>query len=259
MFVKNIIESAKMGDFQSLNIIRDRYLYIADKFYKQYSNKISKEKIYSLYDMIIEDYLKVNYPLSISAYIHTELKALLGHLYPTEKILISDYILLAKGGNKDARDFLINHYSYIVINKAKEYDYLEYEDLVQYGMIKLIETIDMQLNKNNDNSLFTEKLISAINIYFSSTLKSENDIKEDYLTNVEFAHYDELDDKIFKIELDDILNSKRITKKQKMIAVKYYIEGLSTPQICKLYGCTKQDVRQKVNKVNKKIRGYYTK
>lgn len=257
MLVRNIIECAKMGDFKSTNILSDRYLYIADKFYDEYSDKISREKVYSLYNMIIENYLKINYPLSMSLYIYNEFRSIFKNLFAEEKVLISDYVALARTGDKNAREFLINHYSYIVTNKAKEYDYLEYEELVQYGMVKLIETIDIQL-KNNDRLLFTEALIRAINIYFSSTLKNKVGEKEEFLDN-NYTCYDELDNKKFMLEFEGILDTKLVTRKEKMYAIKYYIEGLNVAQISRLYNCSDKAIYEKIKIINEKVKSYYGK
>lgn len=171
---------------------------------------------------------------------------------------ITEIIAKAKCGDDEARDRLIKHYSFIVERIALNYDYLEYEDLVQFGMIKLIELIDNELLIGN-GSLFSPKLIKYIQRYFDIALrnqielcniKSEVDLRE---------KKDEFFEKVFEIELEDLINSKNFHKKDKLCAIKYFVQNHSLTEIGAIYDCSKQSVSARINKVARKIKPEYIK
>lgn len=171
---------------------------------------------------------------------------------------ITEIISKAKNGDKQSRDRLINHYSYIVERIAKNYDYMEYEDLVQFGMIKLITLIDHQLLIGN-GSLFSPRLIKYIQKYFDVTLRNQVKLSQiKYENDFSFGDID-FTEKSFEIELEDLINSKNISKKDKLCAIKYFVQKLSLTEIGDIYGCSKQSVSVHINKVTQKIKSEYTK
>lgn len=174
------------------------------------------------------------------------------------KETITEIIAKAKSGDKISRDMLINHYSCMVERIAANYNYMEYEDLVQYGLIKLIELIDHQL-LIGDGSLFSSKLIKYIQKYFDITLRNEIDsrqVKQIIDTNNDCVDFGE---KLFEIELEDLINSKNVHMKDKLCAIKYFVQKYSLTDIGYIYDCSKQSVSVRVNKVAKKIKTEYIK
>ena len=115
---------------------------------------------------------------------------------------ITEIIAKAKTGDRESREQLINHYSYIVERIAADYDYIEYEDLVQFGMIKLIELIDHQLLVG-DGSLFSPKLITYIQRYYDVVLRNQIDLcNKNYEVDLT-KNSDDFSEKIFEVELED--------------------------------------------------------
>ena len=257
MEIKEILQCAKDGSTTSKKFLYDRYTYIADKFYDQYKDYVSIKQIYDIYDRLFDKYFAENYPFGISFYMHkhyyNEIKP-----YIPEKVLLSEHISNAINGDKMAREELINHYSSIVANKAKEYDYLEYEELLQYGMIKLIEMIDSNLARGTTECWFGN-LYRSIDIYLGRTLKSQvleyNHGKENYscrdinemLMNKKCARY------FSKMEVVDLIGSSNLTKKQRMYAFKYFVEGLPVRDIVDECECTRQAVSEQVGRASKKL------
>lgn len=174
-----------------------------------------------------------------------------------KKEKITEIIIKAKYGDKTSRDWLINHYTYLVERIAANYDYMEYEDLVQFGIIKLIELIDHQLIKS-DGSLFSPRLIKYIQQYFDVTLRNQIKLCQNYYewnlnNNVDFLQ------KVFEIELEDVINSKNVREKDKLCAIKYFVKKCTLSEIGDIYDCSRQSVGVRVNKVAQKLKSEYIK
>lgn len=260
MEVKEILQSAKEGNIDSKKVLYDRYTYIADKFYDKYKDYVTKEQVYDIYNKLFNQYFLINYSFGISFYLHKQYYYAIREYIP-ERVLLSEHIKNAMNGDKRAREELINHYSSIVINKAKDCDYLKYEELVQYGMIKLIEMIDSNL-EHGVTECWAGNLCRSIDIYFENTLKEQvlsYNLRRkncDYRSSVEMNEL--LMDKEYvhsfsKMEIDDLINSSNLTKKQKLYALKYFVDGTSVCEISDEYGCSTQAVHEQVGKVSNRL------
>lgn len=171
---------------------------------------------------------------------------------------ITDIITKAKKGDKYSRNSLIYHYLYIVERIARNYDYMEYEDLVQFGTIKLIELIDRQL-LIGDGSLFSPKLIKYIKKYFDVTLRNQASLYQVDCKKIQDSNDIYFYDKLFEIEFEDLINSKNIHKKDKLCTIKYFVQNLSLTEIGDIYNCSKQSVSVRINKVAQKLKNEYRK
>lgn len=260
MEIKEILQSAKEGNIDSKKFLHDRYIYIADKFYDQYKDYVTKEQVYDIYNKLFNQYFEVNFPLGISFYMHKHYYEDIREYIP-EKVLLSEHITNAINGDKTAREKLINHYSSIVINKAKECDYLEYDELVQYGMIKLIEMIDSNL-KHGTTECWVGGLTRSINIYFEKTLKEQvlsyNLRRENYDYRSLREMNELLMDKEYvrsfsRMEIDDLINTSNLTKKQRLYALKYFVEGSSIREIGYELDRPRQTVSEQVGKAREKL------
>lgn len=259
--IKNEVNNAKRGNVDSQKVIYDHYYYLVSKFFKMYNGKMSFEKMLELYNVILIDYFNTETVLTPSLFIHKGFCEYYKNNFAEKRELLSDLVVQARRGDKEARNKLIVHYSYLVTDQAQKYDYLDYEDLVQYGMIKLIETIDIQLKENN-NVLFSQALIRAIDIYFSSTLKRQVEkinSSDEYIKQTTEQLDNELDRKIFEMEFKDILESKNLIDKDRLSTLKYYLEGKTLDEIKVEFGETKSMTHQRVKKITSLIQYYYNK
>ena len=255
---------AKRGDAASLKLMHDRYTYIADKFYNDYKKYITKDEIYCIYDKLFSKYFTIDYGFSISAYIHHGYERAIKHYLP-KKVLLSEHINNAINGDKKAREEIINYYSKIVFEKAREYDYLEYDELVQYGIIKLIEMIDLNL-KYRTTGCWAGNLVRGIDIYFGNTLRNQVLNYNNQRENYDYHSFKQMNEIVLeqeyissmsKIEIDDLIKSTNLTKKQKMYALKYFVEGLSINGISCECGCSKQVVFELVGYATKRLENNY--
>lgn len=260
MLISEMIELAKNGDEYYKEYLYQKYFYIAKRFHQKYHEKISLVEILKIYTNLLDEYYKIDYPLGISAYLIKNFENLLKKRIKVSQKSITELIAEAKKGNKTSRDEIIKHYSYIVEKSAREHHYMEYEDLVQCGMVKLIMLIDNEL-LNGDGSLFTPRIIKYINFYFNTTLKNEVEsekIEYEYGYNKVYNN-DSFAEKVFEIELEELINLKNISSKDKLCALRYFIQKLSLNQIGAIEGCSKQAVSLRVNKVTKKLKHEYIK
>lgn len=264
MTVNDMLKSAKEGNADSKQLMYYRYTYIADKFYNRYKDYLTKQQTYDIYDSLFNQYLMIDYPFGLSFYLHKKFYTAIKKYIPA-KVLLSELGKNAIKGDTESREELINHYSSIILTKAQEYDYLEYDDLVQYGMIKLIEIIDSHVEHGNTEPLAVH-IARSIDAYFNNTLRNEvinynnNIVDDNNYTSNEISRL--LDEKeyvhsISKMEIDDLIRSANLTKKQKVYALKYFVEGLSICEIGNEYGCSKQTVAEKVGYARKRLRNNF--
>lgn len=256
MLLEDIVSLAKCGDEYYKQYLYEKYLYIAKRFYYKNKDNINFAEVEKIYKKLLSKYLKEDNQAKINVYLSSKLEIIYTKNNSLKQINITKLISQAKLGDKDARDQLINHYSYIVKTIAMKHHYMEYEDLVQCGMVKLITVIDNEL-LTGDGSLFSPRIIKYINFYFDNTLKNEIESnKAEYEYKI---GEDDFLDKLFEIELEDLINSINVTPKDKLYAIKHYIEKMSLNQISDIYGCSKQCVSKRIIKVNNKLKIGYEK
>lgn len=258
MLLKEIVKLAKNGNEYYKECLYERYLYVAKRIFEKYQEDITFVEVLEIYKDLLDSYCKENSPIGISAYLVSQFGIVFNKKYKQPRELITETIAKAKNGDKSSRDKLIVHYSYIVERIAKGYNYMENEDLVQCGMEKLITIIDNEL-LNGDGSLFSPRIIKYMEFYFNTTLKNEVESEKIECEYDYIFTKDNFDDKVFKIELEDLINSKNITKKDKLFALKYFVEDLSIMQVGQVCNCSKQNVSLHINKVAQKIKSDYKK
>ena len=116
------------------------------------------------------------------------------------------------------RNKIINYYSKTVIDLANNYDYMEYEDLVQYGMIKLIEIIDKQLRNNKNGKMITSGFARTIETYFANTLKNQVAKCNTPLSYVQ----DDLENKKVELEFKSVVNSYTTNEKEEKLLINIF-------------------------------------
>lgn len=164
-------------------------------------------------------------------------------------------IELACQGDKEARNKIINYYSKIVIDLANNYDYIEYEDLVQYGMIKLIEIIDNQLRGNKNSEIITTGFLRTIKTYFANTLRNQVVKCNTPLSYIQ----DDLENKIVELEFKSVVNSYTTNKQRREIINGYFLEERTIKDISNKLNIDHEEVRKTVKLAQPQLKKMYLK
>lgn len=166
------------------------------------------------------------------------------------------------------RDYLVDKYSYIVSNYAKEKcnDYIEYEDLYQEGICELISVVTRNLENGFNNYSYVSvhtNTKNAIDKYIKNYYKENDDLyscNSDYLI---FNKYDELfkdfylsifREEVFK-KLNELCNSsyKLQPRKVEMLYL-WAFHKRSYDEIANMYGVSRNVVATSISKVMRIIR-----
>lgn len=238
--IKETIEMAKKGDSEARNVIREYYLYLVDYYYEKYKDKITKKEIEKMFDDIINEYYNTENNIHLVLYIHKHLIIILHKRFEAKEIMVRETVLSACKGDKEARNKLIKHFSKVVIEQAKEYDYMEYEDLVQYGMIKLIEYLDILIDEHKNGQFFVNGIPRAIQIYFDKTLRKEVEKWNQPLRYIE----NDLENKRFDIEFESVVNCCTTNDKRRYILTKYFLENRTYDYIGSQTDMSRENVRK---------------
>lgn len=252
--INNKIRRAVKGEKDALEFIYQHYLYIGDKFYEKNKQEISKEELYLIIEQAINEFCHIETKIPLILYIYKKINIELQKNKETS-IDVKKSVSLACQGDMKARNELIKHYSVLVIEKAKNYDYMEYEDLVQFGMIKLIEYIDILIAEHQNTEFCTNGIGRAIDIYFGKTLKKsvtlwnaplrylENDL-ENFKNEYEFSNF------------VDNLTSNEV---RRQIIKQYFLEGKSLKALGKNYNISHESVRQIIKAAQPQLKKNYLK
>lgn len=252
--INNKIRRAVNGEEDALKFIHQHYLYIGDKFYDKNKDKVSKEELYLIIKQAIDEFcvIEVNIPLILHIYkrINEELNK-----KRELRVDVRGTILSACQGDMNARNKLIKHYTPIVLEKAKDYDYLEYEELVQFGILKLIEYIDTLIEEHQNSEFPTTGIARSIDIYFSKTLK--NSVT---LWNTPLNYYEEeLDNFQIQYEFEDMVDSYIKSDIKRDIIKKYFLDRYTLKEIGKQHNISRENVRLMVKKAKLLLKKNYFK
>lgn len=252
--INNKIRRAVNGDLDAIEFIKEHYLYIGDKFHKENKDKISKEKLYSIIIKCIDEFceVKVNIPLILYIY-----RGIISELNARKEpcIEVKKTILLACKGDLNARNVLIKHYSFIVKEKAKNYDYMEYEDLVQFGMIKLIEYIDILISEHQNSEFATTGIGRTIEIYFNKTLKKEVEQWNMPLNYIE----NDLENFKIEYEFNSIVDGLTTNEKRRDIIKRYFLEDRTYNDLGEKYNMSHEGVRKIIKSYQPQLKKNYLK
>lgn len=240
--IKETVIMAKKGNQQCKQILKEHYEYIIDLYYEKYKDKISRKELKVMYDIIINDFYNEDLTIPLVLYIHKKFTRVLHRKFDKKDIEVKNTVILACQGNIEARNKLINHFSPLVYKIARKYDYMDYEELVQYGIIKLIETIDNLIKEHPNESFFTNSLPRTIEIYFNSTLRKKV-LKwetDDYLLEDDFLY------KSMKIELEDFINNYPCVERNKQILKKHFFDKDTLQEIGDGLGVSRELVRKTI-------------
>ena len=252
--INNKIRRALKGEQDALEFIHQHYLYIGDKFYETNKDKISKEELYSIIEQAINEFCNIETKLSLSLYLYKKIGCEL-QKNKEASIDVKKTVSLACQGDVSARNDLIKHYTKIVTEKAKNYDYMEYEDLVQFGMIKLIEYIDILIEEHQNNEFFTNGIGRAIDIYFNRTLRRKVE-----LCNVPLSYMEnDLDNFKFEHEFASIVNNLTTNEVRREIIKQYFLEGKTFSSIGENYNMSHENVRRIIKLVQPQLKKVYLK
>ncbi len=257
--IKRQVELAKAGDEFSREFLKNYYKNIIEYYYQKYQEKISIEELTTMYYNFFKGFFNKEQDIPLCLYIHKKFRDNLFQRFDKKKYLVSDLITSACKGDLEGRRKTIEHFLPIVCEEAKKYNYMEYDDLVQYGTVKLIETIDNLISLHKDGVFHTSTLRRTIEIYFSKTLKSEVedyrnifDYSEDeYNDRNELLQLNDYQDKIYEIELENFIENYPCTRKHKKAVKKYFFEDVSYKTAGKENGYSYELVRGQVKEIGK--------
>lgn len=149
-----------------------------------------------------------------------------------------------------------------MLEKSREYDYLDYDDLVQEGMVKLIETVDNVINSSNPGRVISARIDRALDIFYMSTLKKKvlnlkqsSEIDDISIINKAIEKTEILDNKILNMEVMDLLQN--MDEDAKMYFIDYLVKGDTFVEIANRYNHGHETVRKKVKKSVSEIRKNY--
>lgn len=244
-----------------------KYLYIVNDVCENNDKIITREEALNVYKRFIDDCVAADGKIKddIEKYIYLRF---MSYVYKKisfngARVDIRTLVAKAQKGDIEARNKLVEHYSCIVLEKAKEYDYLEYEELLQYGMIRLIEVIDLVLTHKNAPLLLAAHCTRAINSLFSCRLKNEvsRDDKKFYTYKVVTDPFDHsLDDKMFELELRSTLAGTMSTELCQDRFMKHYYDSLTLADIGDEHGgVTRQAVHCSKTKCLKLLKNKFYK
>lgn len=166
------------------------------------------------------------------------------------------------------RDYLVDRYSYIVSNYAKEKcnDYIEYEDLYQEGICELLSVVTRNLENGFNNYSYVSVHTStknAIDKYIKNYYREEDYLyscSKDYLI---YNKYDELFKdfylSVFKEEVFNKLNelcngSYKLQPRKVEMLYLWVFHKKSYDEIANKYGVSINVVATSISKVMRLIR-----
>lgn len=193
-----------------------------------------------------------------------------------DKLSEDKLIALAKSGNEQAQEQLLNNYKQLVSFVARHYFLVggDQDDLIQEGMIGLYKAINSYDETKNDNfgayakTLIEHQVINAIKS--DSALKNSMLNQSLNLNNQGFVSYDDEDDSsIFVVPSNKltpenlILSSegtKNIAKEIKKVlsdyelkVLKLYLKGLNYNDIASVISATPKSVDNALNRIKTKL------
>lgn len=258
--LQEITDSAKQGDIISRKVLYYKYFYLVENYHEYYNFPYTELK--SLYDKKFMQYMENDYVHPLQQYIYQAFY--ICYSVPVNALIdkpITYLIGEARKGNVKAREKLIKKYIFLVLEKAREYDYLDYDDLVQEGTIKLIETIDNCI-KGSCYAIWA-KIDRALDIFYMSTLmtkilnlKKSSEITDISLVNKAIEKAELLDNKILNMEVMDLLQNVE-DEDAKIYFIDYLFNGDTYAQIASRYNRVIESVRKKVKKSTSEIRKSY--
>ena len=247
--INNKIRRAVNGEKDALEFIHQHYLYIGDKFYEQNKERVTKEELYLVIEQAINEFCNIETNIPLILYIYKKVNHEL-RKNKEASIDVKKTVSLACQGDVSARNDLIKHYSTIVIEKAKQYDYMEYEDLVQFGMVKLIEYIDTLITEHQNAEFLTNGFGRAIDIYFGKTLKTAASLWNSPLTYYE----DDLENFKTQYEFSNVVDSYTPSEVKREIIKKYFLEKNTLQELGEKYDMSHENVRKIVKTSLPKLR-----
>ena len=245
--IKESIKLAKNGDQEAERKLRRYYSYLIEYYYKKYSDKITRNELNIMYNQFLNEYYNTEQELPLALYLHKHFISVLHEMFDKKEIEVREAISLACQGDMNARNKLIEHFSKMVYEVAKKYDYLEYDELVQFGIIKLIENIDSLIELHPNGVFATAGLPLRINSYFDKTLRDEVTMwnSPDYHLEDQFSR------KIEEMEFEDFIETYPCVNRDKQILREYCFENGTLREIGKQKGVSHEFVRMTIKEASK--------
>lgn len=205
----------------------------------------------------------------------------LGNLLPDYETMTDEQIVeIARGGDIDAQEYLINKYKNYVRAKARTYFLLggDKEDLIQEGMIGMYKAIrDFRSDKLSSFRAFAELCITRQIITAIKTATRQKHIPLNSYISLNKPIYDEDSDRT----LLDIITGNKVTDPEELIisreefseieekmgellsplewqVLMYYLEGKSYQEIAEDLGRHVKSIDNALQRVKRKLEKYLT-
>ena len=254
--IKNTIELAKKGNIEAKRIIREHYFYLVNYYHKKYKDKITIEEVKDMYEEIMEEYYnRDNNTIHLVLYLHKHFIIKLHKKCEVREIIVKRNVALACKGDITAKNNIIEYYSKVVKEKAKEYNYLEYEELVQFGILKLIEYINVLIKEHQNGEFFMNGIPRCIDIYFDRTLRKKVDRWNMPTRQIN----DELENKIVEMEFNNEIDLCTANEKKRYILKRYFLGNDTYDLIGNDVGESRESIRKVVKQYQPVLKKKYIK
>lgn len=260
--IEKIIELAKNGNLEERKKVRQYYSYIIKYYHEKYKDKINVKDLTVMYDMILDEYYNTDQKIPLRLFIHKQFIDILYRKFDKKEkeYFVNELIVEACKGNLDARKTLIEHFMPIVYEEAKKHDYMEYDELIQNGMVKLIENIDNLINIHKNGEFATTSLRRAVKIYFSNTLRCEVDTWRNSINctddevryQMDYIETDNFKRLMYNMELENFIDNYPCTNEYKRIIREYLFDSIPYKTLGVENSISHESVRTHVIELGKK-------
>lgn len=226
MDIKNLIISARNGDLDSIQALKNHYIekysYLKDEIDFPNSEKL----LISTINLIIDMYVQSNTVVSLCNYVRQKLKSVVRtnswQIEGKEKFnyTINYIVNEARNGSDDARKQLIEYYMYIVDYFLSKYDLqIEYEDARQLGYLFLTKKINtyLSIDSKTDISCY---LLRAFSNTFTTIIEKNNKKASEYtlIKNLNInCIQDSHENSTLKLEFGDFFDRQDISEESRYI------------------------------------------